>query len=143
MAKHEGVNLNVDYYTPEQVVNAGKKLLQVEQLNFTYDEIGDVLYADIGKPKHGILEEPQEGVFIKFDMDTNELIGFTISNYKRQLKDGHLKSIPHFPNVKLPQYSKFGKLGNAWSDLKHIMMGEVTAIIAPALECYNYFVRKT
>ncbi len=72
------------------------------QIKYDYDKSGDVLYAFIGESTPAISEETSNGVLIRRDIKTNEIVGFTIVNYSRKKKRGQLKAIPYFPNVKLP-----------------------------------------
>lgn len=78
-------------------------------LRFTYDEIGDVLYASLGEPRAAFSED-NNGVAIRFDISTGELVGFTIVNYSRKLRRGDLATIPFFPNVSLPDPGHFSSL---------------------------------
>lgn len=71
-------------------------------LQFRYDEEADVLYASIGEPRLAVSEEPFDGILIRRDPETGEVIGFTIINYRRQKRDGFLKRIPHFEEVEIP-----------------------------------------
>lgn len=71
-------------------------------MTFQYDRAADVLYAFLGEPRPGIFKEPEDGIYIRLDVDTGEPIGFTIINYSRQKRDGHIRRIPHFPNVEIP-----------------------------------------
>ncbi len=72
------------------------------KFKYDYDSDADVLYASIGDPRIGVSEEPLDGILIRRDAITGELIGFTIINYSRQKKDGYLKEIPYFGGVDIP-----------------------------------------
>ena len=72
------------------------------KLQYSYDRDVDVLYASIGNPRPAICTEPRDGVLIRHDVDTDEVVGFTIINYSRQKKRGHLNNIPYFGKVDIP-----------------------------------------
>jgi uncharacterized protein YuzE len=74
-----------------------------ENIEYHYDKDADVLYASLGKPRRGYSEETPNGILVRYDNKTNEVIGFTIYNYSRKLKRGQLMSIPHFPKIELPK----------------------------------------
>lgn len=48
-----------------------------------YDEMEDVLYVSFGKERPGVETEVYNGVFIREDPQTNEVVGFTIMDFKR------------------------------------------------------------
>jgi len=72
------------------------------KIKYKYDERSDVLYASIGNPRPGISEEPFDGILIRRDANTGEVIGFTIINYSRQKRDGFIRKIPYFEDVEIP-----------------------------------------
>ena len=63
------------------------------------------LYVSIGKSRPGIYAELPNGINIRHDIDTDEVIGFMIYNYSRKRKRNQIKEIPHFPNFKLPDFA--------------------------------------
>jgi uncharacterized protein YuzE len=73
------------------------------KLHFSYDKHADVLYAFKDVPKEAWCEEVSDGILIRRDIDTDEIIGFTIVNFKRQRAGGFLKTIPHFGKVSFPR----------------------------------------
>jgi len=60
-------------------------------MNIYYDEEGDFLEITLGKSKEGYAEEIDEGVFIRKDEETNEVLGIGILNFKK--KSHNLKNI--------------------------------------------------
>lgn len=77
---------------------------EYNKIKFKYDQGADVLYAFIGKQVPALCEELPEGILLRRDIKSNEIVGFTIVNYLRKKKRGELKSIPFFPSIKLPAY---------------------------------------
>ena len=75
-----------------------------KNIDFHYDKEVDVLYASIGKPKPAKSIEKGNGTIIRIDAITGEVVGFTVIHYMRRIKDGLLKEIPEFKNIKLPKY---------------------------------------
>jgi hypothetical protein len=71
---------------------------------FHYDSEVDVLYAHIGKPQKGKVVFDEGGIILRVNPESNEFVGFTITNYMRRVNRGLLKTIPHFEKVELPVY---------------------------------------
>jgi len=71
-------------------------------MKFHYDKEADVLYAFENGVNSGIFDEDVDGVWIRKDSETGKPIGFTILDYMRRKKDGLIKAIPYFPNIKIP-----------------------------------------
>lgn len=51
------------------------------QLNIFYDEEADVLYLTKGHPDYTDYVEYRDNLILRFDPETNELIGFTIMDF--------------------------------------------------------------
>lgn len=54
-------------------------------LKWHYDEHADVLYITVGTPQVGIVtqeEDEDDGVLIRRNPDTNEIVGITIFNFR-------------------------------------------------------------
>jgi len=64
------------------------KILERKQnLNWDYDEEADVLYISVGKPKKAVGLDVGEGVVVRYQEDTGEVVGLTIIGVKeRSLK---------------------------------------------------------
>ena len=60
--------------TMETLKIPGKK----ENLNWDYDQEADVLYISIGKPVKALGLDSGEGVIIRYQEDTGEVVGVTI-----------------------------------------------------------------
>jgi len=74
--------------------------VQHNRIKFSYDRESDVLYSYIDKPRPAFGEEEESGIIIRYDMTTNEIVGFTIINYSRRFHRD--MTIPHFPGLALP-----------------------------------------
>ena len=74
------------------------------EIDFHYDREVDVLYASIGKPRPATSIEKGNGILLRIDPKTNDIIGFTVIKYMKRKKDGFLKHIPEFENIELPIY---------------------------------------
>lgn len=59
-------------------MEALKILDKKESLNWDYDEEADVLYISIGKPVKALGLDAGEGVIIRYQEDTREVVGVTI-----------------------------------------------------------------
>ncbi len=62
------------------------------KLIFSYDREADVLYVSIGKPKPGISEETKDGIVLRYDVETNKFIGFTIVDFLASFKGKKVKT---------------------------------------------------
>lgn len=71
-------------------------------LKFNYDDEADVLYAFFGKPRAALSEEIDEGVAIRKDPYTNEIVGFVVVDYMKRKTLKLLNKIPFFDNISLP-----------------------------------------
>ena len=49
-----------------------------DSLEVSYDETVDVLYLSFGTPRPGIAVEVHDGVFVRVDPFTDEVVGVTI-----------------------------------------------------------------
>jgi hypothetical protein len=75
-------------------------------LHFDYDGSGDVLYAYVDEPEAAASVE-EDGVVFGINPHTKMLVGFTIVDYSRKLRDGLLKKIKYFDNITLPKVKEF------------------------------------
>ena len=55
-----------------------KILDKKENLNWDYDEEADVLYISIGEPVKALGLDSGEGVIVRYQEDTGEVVGVTI-----------------------------------------------------------------
>lgn len=71
-------------------------------LTFDYDASSDVLYAFVGESHGNCGMDTEEGVILRVDSTTHQIVGFTIVNYHAKLRSGILKTIPGFGQIDLP-----------------------------------------
>jgi len=65
-----------------------------------YDNENDVLYFHFGKPQEAISKEIADGVFVRLDPNSDQIVGFTILDLtKKSLEDRGLKTIPTDTNL--------------------------------------------
>jgi len=57
-----------------------------EKLRFAYDKEGDVLDISIGEPRKAISSEIENDFFIRKDLKTGEVTGFSILNFSKWFK---------------------------------------------------------
>lgn len=55
-----------------------------ENLNWDYDEEGDVLYISIGEPVKALGLDVGEGVIVRYQEQTGEVVGLTIIGVKQR-----------------------------------------------------------
>ena len=56
----------------------------MRKLNINFDIENDVLYLSFGEPRPSFSEEFDDGVFVRYDMDTEELTGITIIDFTKR-----------------------------------------------------------
>ena len=67
---------------------------KVDQLTVSYDKDADVLYITEGKPRQAISEIMDEGVIIRRDPKTKEVVGFTIIDFTEHFVGAKPQRIP-------------------------------------------------
>ncbi|MBQ3415615.1 MAG: DUF2283 domain-containing protein [Clostridia bacterium] len=63
-------------------------------IKYDYDIDEDILYLSIGEPKPAITQEIEEGILIRKDIKTGEIVGVTIIDYKDRLNKKEKINIP-------------------------------------------------
>jgi len=58
-----------------------------KEITFHYDKDDDLLDIAVGKPKKAISTEVADDFFIRKDVKTHEIIGFTILNFEKWFRD--------------------------------------------------------
>lgn len=58
--------------------------MEKKKLSFSYDEDGDVLDISIGKPKKAISTEERDDFFVRRDIKTKKIVGFSILNFRNR-----------------------------------------------------------
>ena len=71
-----------------------------------YDEFSDVLYISFGHPCPGIANEVEEGVLVRTDQETGEVIGITIIDFKERYMPPPAVSIEKSAQKIIPEILK-------------------------------------
>jgi uncharacterized protein YuzE len=74
--------------------------IKVGSLSVSYDDSSDVLYLSVGEPRAAVTQEDDEGVLIRKDPVTEELVGVTILAYGSHFR--HLPDLSWLANRGLP-----------------------------------------
>ena len=66
------------------------------KLDISYDPAADVFYCSFGDPREAIGTEVEEGVIVRSDPETNEVVGITIIDFSRRftLQPAKVVSVP-------------------------------------------------
>ncbi|MGH7812632.1 MAG: DUF2283 domain-containing protein [Candidatus Binataceae bacterium] len=57
---------------------------RVGRLEVGYDEEADVLYVSVGKPRAAVTDETGEGLLVRKDPATGEIVGVTVLDYEQR-----------------------------------------------------------
>ena len=57
-----------------------------QEMSVTYDRQNDVLYLSYGKAREAISEETEDGVLVRRDPCSDEIVGFTVLDFRRRLE---------------------------------------------------------
>ena len=74
------------------------------KIYYSYDSDCDVLWSYIKKPLPSKSIELENGILIRINPESKKIVGFTVVNYHRRIKDGILPKIPYFEKLKLPLF---------------------------------------
>lgn len=55
-----------------------------KKITISYDHDADVVYLSFGEPTKAVSEEVEEGVFARYNSETEELAGLTILNFSKK-----------------------------------------------------------
>ena len=53
-----------------------------QDMSVTYDLRNDVLYLSYGKPREAISDETEDGVWVRRDPDSDEIVGCTVPDFR-------------------------------------------------------------
>lgn len=67
---------------------------KIDQLTVSYDKEADVLYITEGKPRETIGELMDDGVVVRRDQKTKEVVGFTIVDFTEHFTNSKPQRIP-------------------------------------------------
>lgn len=76
-----------------------------ESITTHYDTNSDILYVWWQKPQEVVCVEPDEGIVLRLDANTDQLVGYTLIGFRRRF--GHLKPpakliLPLIPESAVP-----------------------------------------
>ena len=57
---------------------------QNQPVTYDYDEHADVLYVSLGAPREAYCVEPEEGILLRVEPESGQLVGLTILHFKRR-----------------------------------------------------------
>lgn len=80
-------------------------MVKHQPLKLDYDESADTLYVSLGEPREASCIEPEEGILLRVDAESGELVGLTIIHFRRRLQtsgDRLAASIPLVPEDLMP-----------------------------------------
>ncbi len=63
------------------------KILDKGNITWEYDKEADVLYISVGEPKPAEGLDIGEGIVVRIEPKTREVVGLTIINFARRLKE--------------------------------------------------------
>ena len=55
-----------------------------KKIALDYDEKGDILEVHLGEPCEAVGEEISEDVFVHYDLETSEIVGLTLFNFRKR-----------------------------------------------------------
>ena len=66
-----------------------------KEIRMTYDEQGDILDVSLGEPEEAISREVEDDFFLRIKLDTEEVVGFSIINFRKWFRDAKdIKILP-------------------------------------------------
>jgi uncharacterized protein YuzE len=66
-----------------------------KEIRMAYDEQGDILDVSLGEPVEAISREVEDDFFLRIRLDTEEVVGFSIINFRKWFKDAKdIKILP-------------------------------------------------
>jgi len=60
---------------------------QAIEFKLKYDATADVLYCSLGEPREAISEENEEGVIIRKDPETHQMVGMTVIDFAKRFAE--------------------------------------------------------
>jgi uncharacterized protein YuzE len=76
-------------------------MVGAQELKIKYDREADVLYCSFGDPRPALSMEVGEGVVVRHDPATEEVVGITIVDFFRRFAD-HPEETVHVPLAASP-----------------------------------------
>jgi uncharacterized protein YuzE len=85
-------------------------------VKLNYDTTADTLYVSLGEPREASCVEPEEGILLRVDPDSGELVGLTILHFRHRLQttgDHLANNIPLLPAGLMPTVIREWRLQQA------------------------------
>jgi len=79
----------------------GASVIAEAGLDVSYDGGGDVLYVSIGEPKAAVTQAAKNGLLIRSDPRTHQVVGITILDYENKFR--RLADISWIEGQSLPE----------------------------------------
>jgi uncharacterized protein YuzE len=57
------------------------------EFKLKYDATADVLYCSLGEPRDAISEETEEGVVVRKDPETDQIVGMTVIDFAKRFAE--------------------------------------------------------
>lgn len=67
---------------------------QLNEMNLSFDPKADVLYCSFGEPREALSVEMDDGVVLRLNPDTDEVVGFTVVDFLKRSMKAHTISLP-------------------------------------------------
>ena len=96
----------------KDLLEANKDLeerLRASEFRVGYDSEHDMLLITIGKPQEAITEQVSKSLYVRFDPETDKIVGMTITSFKKGFLREHADFRKHFDTVFAP-----GRRIDAW-----------------------------
>ena len=74
----------------------------LQNLMIDYDARADVLYLSIGNPREAVCLEPEEGILVRVEPDTNNVVGLTIIDFLYRFKGKNRLILPILAQLDIP-----------------------------------------
>jgi len=62
-----------------------------KKITLDYDEKVDILEVHLGEPCEAVGEEISEDVFVHYDIDSSQIVGLTLFNFRKRLAQAKMK----------------------------------------------------
>lgn len=61
--------------------------MNMREIRINHDKVGDVLYILFGSSRPSYADEIDDGIFVRYDMETDEVTGITILDFSKRGKN--------------------------------------------------------
>ncbi len=64
----------------------GATVRNIDKVEVSYDSDGDVLYLSIGEPRPALTRGEKNGLLIRSDPQTHQVVGLTVLDYEKKFR---------------------------------------------------------